>query len=69
MAKLDYEQMANDIVMAVGGPDNIKAVAHCMTRIRFLLKDPKNANTTDVKSGSSRHRWLRVFQDLSPEAC
>ena len=50
MAKLDYEQMANDIVMAVGGPDNIKAVAHCMTRIRFLLANPKNANTTDVKA-------------------
>ena len=49
-AKLDYEQIANDVVMAVGGPDNIKAVAHCMTRIRFLLKDPKNANTTDVKA-------------------
>ena len=49
-AKLDYEQMANDIVMAVGGPDNINAVAHCMTRIRFLLKEPKNANTTDVKA-------------------
>ena len=49
-AKLDYEQMANDIVMAVGGPDNINAVAHCMTRIRFLLKNPKNANTTDVKA-------------------
>ena len=39
-----------DIVMAVGGPDNINAVAHCMTRIRFLLKNPKNANTTDVKA-------------------
>lgn len=48
--KLDYEQIAYDIVMAVGGPDNIKAVAHCMTRIRFLLKDPKSANTTDVKA-------------------
>ena len=50
MANLDYEQIANDIVMAVGGPDNIKAVSHCMTRIRFLLKNPKNANTTDVKA-------------------
>lgn len=49
-AKLDYEQIAYDIVMAVGGPENINAVAHCMTRIRFLLKDPKKANTTDVKA-------------------
>ncbi|MBQ7544660.1 MAG: PTS glucose transporter subunit IIA [Synergistaceae bacterium] len=50
MANLDYEQIAYDVVMAVGGPDNIKAVAHCMTRIRFLLNDPKKANTTDVKA-------------------
>ncbi|MBQ7155299.1 MAG: PTS glucose transporter subunit IIA [Synergistaceae bacterium] len=50
MANLDYEQVAYDVVMAVGGPDNIKAVAHCMTRIRFLLNDPKKANTTDVKA-------------------
>lgn len=49
-AKLDYEQMANDIVMAVGGPENIKTVAHCMTRIRFILKNDKNANSTDVKA-------------------
>ncbi|MBR0247813.1 MAG: PTS glucose transporter subunit IIA [Synergistaceae bacterium] len=49
-AKLDYEQTAYDIVMSVGGPENIKVVAHCMTRIRFLLKDPKKANTSDVKA-------------------
>ncbi|MBQ9434103.1 MAG: PTS glucose transporter subunit IIA [Synergistaceae bacterium] len=48
--KLDYAQIANDIVMAVGGPENIKTVAHCMTRIRFILKNDKNANTTDVKA-------------------
>ena len=48
--KLDYEQIANDIVMAVGGPDNIKIVAHCMTRIRFMLKKDSDANTTTVKS-------------------
>ena len=50
MAKLDYEQTARDIVMAIGGPDNVKTVAHCMTRIRFVLKDNRNANTTDVKA-------------------
>ena len=50
MAKLDYEQMARDIVTAVGGPENIKTVAHCMTRIRFVLKDNKKANQTDLKA-------------------
>ena len=50
MAKLDYEQMAKDIVAAVGGPENIKTVAHCMTRIRFVLKNEKNANSETIKA-------------------
>lgn len=31
----------------IGGKDNITAVTHCVTRMRFVLKDPKK---TDVKS-------------------
>ena len=36
---MDYEKLANDIVDLVGGADNIKSVSHCMTRLRFVLKD------------------------------
>ena len=38
MAK-NYAALANDVVSALGGRDNIVAVTHCMTRLRFVLKD------------------------------
>lgn len=36
---MDYKKLAKDIVTNVGGEDNIQVVNHCMTRLRFNLKD------------------------------
>lgn len=33
-------QIADAIVKAVGGAENVKTLGHCMTRLRFTLKDP-----------------------------
>lgn len=38
MAK-DYSKLARDIVENVGGKNNIQSVTHCITRLRFILKD------------------------------
>ena len=38
MAK-DYASIAKEIVEKIGGVDNISGVTHCMTRLRFVLKD------------------------------
>ena len=32
-------QIAEAVVKAVGGTANITSVTHCMTRLRFVLKD------------------------------
>lgn len=48
--KLDYAQMAKDIVNLVGGVENIDSLAHCMTRLRFILKDESLAKTDDIKA-------------------
>lgn len=32
-------KMASEIIEAVGGKGNVAAVTHCMTRLRFNLKD------------------------------
>lgn len=39
MAKRDYTELAEAVVSAVGGADNILSVTNCMTRLRFVLKD------------------------------
>lgn len=37
------------IVDLVGGPDNIYALSHCITRLRFHLKDRSKANDDEIK--------------------
>lgn len=48
--KIDHQQLATEIVRLVGGPENIVSVAHCMTRLRFVLKDEAKANTAEIKT-------------------
>lgn len=44
MAK-DYTELAQDIVAHVGGKENITKLVHCVTRLRFSLKDESKADT------------------------
>ncbi|MQS75261.1 glucose PTS transporter subunit IIA [Companilactobacillus halodurans] len=41
---MDYKKLGADIVKNVGGVDNIDILVHCMTRLRFNLKDVSKAN-------------------------
>ena len=41
---MDYLAIAKEILKDVGGKDNIVDVTHCYTRLRFILKDTKQAN-------------------------
>ncbi len=34
----NYAALAHDVVSALGGVENIAAVTHCMTRLRFVVK-------------------------------
>lgn len=49
-AKLDYRQMAIDIVRLVGGAENVSFLGHCMTRLRFILKDESRADGEAIKN-------------------
>ena len=42
-----FEQEAKDLLEAIGGKDNITAVTHCATRMRFVLGDDQKA---DIKA-------------------
>lgn len=52
MAKKDYPAIASSVVELVGGKDNISSVKHCITRLRFVLKDQDKAKTDDIKAVS-----------------
>ena len=37
--KKDYAKTADTLIAALGGKDNITRLFHCMTRLRFYVKD------------------------------
>lgn len=45
-----YEQLARDILKEVGGKENINSLTHCITRLRFKLKDESKANDDNLKN-------------------
>ena len=47
--KKDYAPSAKKLVQALGGKDNITRVFHCMTRLRFYVKDRSKINEADIK--------------------
>lgn len=47
---MDYKKLAADIVENVGGPENIEIVSHCMTRLRFNLKDVSKTNKETLEN-------------------
>lgn len=49
MAK-DYAVISQAIVDNIGGVDNIESVTHCMTRLRFVLKDNSKLDEAAVKA-------------------
>ena len=45
-----FEQEAKDLLQAIGGKENVTAVTHCATRMRFVLGDEKKANVKVIES-------------------
>lgn len=45
-----YKDLATEIVKNVGGKENINSLTHCITRLRFRLKDESKANDEAIKN-------------------
>lgn len=45
-----YDGLARIIIQNVGGKSNVISVTHCITRLRFKLKDESKANTAVLKN-------------------
>lgn len=41
---MNYKQSAEDILNAIGGEENLDAMAHCATRLRLVLNDESLVN-------------------------
>lgn len=45
-----YQELASKIVENVGGKENINGLTHCITRLRFKLKNEEKANDEILKN-------------------
>lgn len=76
-----YESLAKEIVKNVGGKENVAGLVHCITRLRFSLKDESLANdevlkqmdgvVTVMKSGGQYqvvigNHVAEVYEDVMP---
>ena len=62
----DYRCAAPEIIAAVGGTDNVASVTHCMTRLRFNLKDESLANDETLEK---IERVISVVHGNDQETC
>lgn len=49
MAKKEYKKLSADIIHSVGGEENVISLYHCVTRLRFKLKDTTKADKTALE--------------------
>lgn len=47
---MDFNKIAQEIVLNIGGKDNISVLEHCATRLRIVVKDNNKVNTENLKN-------------------
>ena len=47
---MQYQELNEQILKNIGGKENINGLTHCMTRLRFKLKDESKAQTQVIKN-------------------
>lgn len=48
-----YAQLAQDILKALGGKDNVVSASYCTTRLRFVVKNYNQVNEQAVKAAGA----------------
>ncbi|MBW5980373.1 MULTISPECIES: PTS transporter subunit EIIC [Klebsiella] len=47
---MDYRKIADEIIKNIGGIENVKTLTHCMTRLRFVLKNEEKVNEKELRN-------------------
>lgn len=69
---MKYEELSNEIIEAVGGKQNIVSLQHCMTRLRFTLKDESQADdekVRNIKRSSIINKKGRTISNCNWDIC
>lgn len=45
-----YQHEAQELLKAIGGKENVTAVTHCATRMRFVLADESKADVKTIEN-------------------
>ena len=57
---MKHQETAQEIIKAVGGTNNINSVYHCVTRLRFDLKNNEKSITAHSRN------WIRSWEQIFP---
>ena len=61
-----YQEDAKLLLEYVGGKENIAAVSHCVSRMRFVLNDPAKADAAKIEAlKSAKGTFTQEGQFLS----
>lgn len=47
---MDMKKLAAELVEKVGGKENISGITHCVTRLRFVVKDADKVDVEGIKN-------------------
>ena len=61
----DYSKLASTVLEKVGGKENVENVVHCLTRLRFTLKDLSLAKKDEIEEIPRRFRYNGSKQPVS----
>lgn len=50
MSDKDIKNLSDKIITLIGGKNNVVSITHCVTRLRFILKDKDLAKTEEIKN-------------------
>lgn len=64
MAK-SYEEIAKEVVEAVGGKENIASFAHCATRLRIMVNDESKIDKERVDEIEKVKGTMFKFRSIS----